>query len=162
MGSRFLRSEVTTSTIASCSLGNLCSSCTTWYSERCSSGGKVNEAFILTFCYLRAVVAAVLDDPLHLLVDELHTTQTGLLQAFHLLLHQELEGNLGHEQGGTWALGEGGVKLENIHFFSHCNEKKDWNYNIVDIILFLYTCCKTGNWTITIHCPSYTSATTLG
>lgn len=69
----------------------------------------------------------MLDDPLHLLVDELHAAQTGLLQAFHLLLHQKLEGNLGHEQGGTWALGEGGrVRLENINFFfTLCNEEKD-------------------------------------
>lgn len=54
--------------------------------------------------YLRAVVAAVLDDPLHLLVDQLHAAQTGLLQAFHLLLHQQLEGNLRDKQGRTWAL----------------------------------------------------------
>lgn len=54
--------------------------------------------------YLSAVVAAVLDDPLHLLVDQLHAAQTGLLEAFHLLLHQELEGDLGHKQGGTGPL----------------------------------------------------------
>lgn len=59
--------------------------------------------------HLRAVVAAVLDDPLHLLVDQLHAAQAGLLQAFHLLLHQQLKGDLGHKQGRTWALkGRGG------------------------------------------------------
>lgn len=54
--------------------------------------------------HLRAVVAAVLDDPLHLLVDQLHAAQTGLLQAFHLFLHQQLEGNLGHKKGRARAL----------------------------------------------------------
>lgn len=48
--------------------------------------------------YLCAVVAAVLDDPLHLLVDQLHAAQAGLLQAFHLLFHQQLEGHLRHKQ----------------------------------------------------------------
>ena len=48
----------------------------------------------------------MLDDPLHLLVDQLHAAQTGLLQAFHLLLHQQLEGHLGHKQRWTRALVE--------------------------------------------------------
>ena len=69
----------------------------------CACRGKVNPHCVRTV-YLCAVVAAVLDDPLHLLVDQLHAAQTGLLQAFHLLLHQQLEGNLGHKQGGTRAL----------------------------------------------------------
>ena len=59
---------------------------------------------------LCTIVAAVLDDPLHLLVDQLHTAQTGLLQAFHLLLHQQLKGNLRHKQGWTWALEEAGER----------------------------------------------------
>lgn len=58
--------------------------------------------------YLCAVVAAVLNDPLHLLVDQLHAAQTGFLQAFHLLLYQQLEGNLWHEQGRSRALLRGG------------------------------------------------------
>lgn len=49
---------------------------------------------------LCAVIAAVLDDPLHLLVNQLDTTQTGVLQAFDLPLHQQLKRNLGHEQSG--------------------------------------------------------------
>lgn len=106
MGSLFLRREVTTSTMASCSFGNLCSSCGTKHSEHSASGGDINKCdpFFDRAGYLRAVVAAVLDDPLHLLVDQLHAAQTGLLQAFHLLLHQQLEGNLGHKQGRAWAL----------------------------------------------------------
>ena len=47
--------------------------------------------------HLCAVVAAVLDNPLHLLVDQLHAAQTGLLQAFDLPLHQQLKRNLRHE-----------------------------------------------------------------
>lgn len=61
----------------------------------------------LRAAYLRAVVAAVLDDPLHLLVDQLHAAQARLLQAFHLLLHQQLKRHLGHKQGRTRALGKG-------------------------------------------------------
>lgn len=56
--------------------------------------------------HLCAVVAAVLDDPLHLLVHQLHTAQARLLQALHLLLYKQLEGDLGHEKGRARTLGE--------------------------------------------------------
>ncbi len=82
--------------------------------------GKVNQRgpCFQRAHYLCAVVAAVLDDPLHLLVDQLHAAQTGLLQAFHLLLHQQLEGNLGHKQGRTRALvcrGRSELQVSNYH-----------------------------------------------
>lgn len=80
-----------------------------------ASEGKINTCVpffdredVSSADYLCAVVAAVLNDPLHLLVDQLHAAQTGLLQAFHLLLHQQLERNLGHKQGRTRALMVGG------------------------------------------------------
>lgn len=107
MGSLFLRRDVTTSTMASCSLGNLCSSCGTNTRPRFPFSAQAMGSGRLGSAYLRAVVAAVLDDPLHLLVDQFHAAQAGLLQAFHLLLHQQLEGNLGHKQGWTWTLGRG-------------------------------------------------------
>uniref|UniRef100_A0A8W7Q0F7 Uncharacterized protein n=1 Tax=Anopheles coluzzii TaxID=1518534 RepID=A0A8W7Q0F7_ANOCL len=43
--------------------------------------------------------AAVLNDPLHLLVDQLHAAQGRILQAANLALHQQLEAYLRHEQG---------------------------------------------------------------
>lgn len=46
---------------------------------------------------LRAVVAAMLDDPLHLLMNQLHAAKTGLLQTLDLALHQQLKRNLRHE-----------------------------------------------------------------
>lgn len=46
---------------------------------------------------LCAVVAAVLDDPLHLLMNQLHAAQTGLLQTLDLPFHQQLKRNLRHE-----------------------------------------------------------------
>lgn len=51
----------------------------------------------IPFPHLCAVVAAVLDNPLHLLVNQLHAAQTGLLQTFDLPLHQQLKGNLRHK-----------------------------------------------------------------
>lgn len=47
---------------------------------------------------LRAVVAAMLDDPLHLLVHQLYTAQAGLLQTLNLPLHQQLKGNFWYKQ----------------------------------------------------------------
>ena len=44
------------------------------------------------------LVAAVLNDPLHLLVDELHAPQAGLLQSLDLSLDQELKADLGDKQ----------------------------------------------------------------
>ena len=41
--------------------------------------------------HLCAVVAAVLDNPLHLLVNQLHAAQTRLLQTLDLPLHQQLK-----------------------------------------------------------------------
>lgn len=52
---------------------------------------------VLWFPHLCAVVAAVLNNPLHLLVNQLHTAQTGLLQTFDLPLYQQLKGNLWHK-----------------------------------------------------------------
>lgn len=54
--------------------------------------------------YLSAVVATVLNDPLHLLMHQLHTAQTGLFQTLHLPLHQQLKRHLRHEQSRTWTL----------------------------------------------------------
>lgn len=54
--------------------------------------------------HLCAVVAAVLDNPLHLLVNQLHTSQTGLLQTLDLTLDQQLERHLGHKQSRPRAL----------------------------------------------------------
>lgn len=48
--------------------------------------------------HLRAVVAAMLDDPLHLFVHQFDTAQAGLLKTLHLPLHQQLEGNFWHKQ----------------------------------------------------------------
>lgn len=45
----------------------------------------------VTHTNLGAVVAAVLNDPLHLLMHQFHTTQTGLFQALHLSLYQQLK-----------------------------------------------------------------------
>lgn len=47
--------------------------------------------------HLGTVVAAVLDNPLHLFVNQLHTAQTGLLQALDLPLDEQLKGNFRHE-----------------------------------------------------------------
>ena len=44
--------------------------------------------------FLLDLVAAVLDDPLHLLVDQLHTAETWLLQSLDLSLNQQLEADL--------------------------------------------------------------------
>lgn len=55
------------------------------------------STFLSEFLDLGTVVAAVLDDPLHLLVNQLHTTQAGFLQALDLPLHEQLEGNLRHK-----------------------------------------------------------------
>lgn len=41
--------------------------------------------------HLCAVVAAVLDNPLHLLMNQLHAAQTWLLQTLDLPLHQQLK-----------------------------------------------------------------------
>lgn len=77
----------------------------------------------MSVSYLCAVVAAVLDDSLHLLVDELHAAQAGLLQAFDLFLHQQLEGHLRHEQGGTGPLAEGGSGRSNqVVFWLNCRK----------------------------------------
>lgn len=53
---------------------------------------------------LRAVVTAVLYDPLHLLVNKLHTAQAGLFQTLDLPLHKQLKRNLGHKQSRPRAL----------------------------------------------------------
>lgn len=47
--------------------------------------------------HLCAVVTAVLDNPLHLLVNQLHAAQTGFLQTLDLPLNQQLKGNLRHK-----------------------------------------------------------------
>lgn len=96
--------------MASWSFGNLSSSCRDEQSAHFSSDTAVLCIYSITLCfsfqctvcivyvrYLRAVVAAVLDDPLHLLVNQLHTAKTGLLQTLHLPFHQQLKGNLRHE-----------------------------------------------------------------
>lgn len=54
--------------------------------------------------HLCAVVAAVLDDPLHFLMNQFDAAQAGLLQTFDLPLHQQLKGNLWHEQSRPRAL----------------------------------------------------------
>ena len=41
--------------------------------------------------------AAMLDDPLHLFMDELYTTEARLLQPTDLTLYQQLKGYLWHE-----------------------------------------------------------------
>lgn len=51
----------------------------------------------MSVSHLCAVVAAVLDNSLHLLVNQLHAAQTGLLQTLDLPLHQQLKGNLRHK-----------------------------------------------------------------
>lgn len=43
--------------------------------------------------------ATVLDHPLHLLMDQLHTSQAWFLQPSDLSLHQQLKGNLWYKQG---------------------------------------------------------------
>lgn len=60
--------------------------------------------FKVCVAHLCAVVAAVLDDPLHFLMDQLDAAQAGLLQTFDLPLHQQLKGNLWHKQRRPWAL----------------------------------------------------------
>lgn len=46
----------------------------------------------------------MLDDPLQLLMHQLHAAQAGLLQPLDLPFDQQLEGDLGHEEGGTRTL----------------------------------------------------------
>lgn len=58
-------------------------------------------------CYLCAVRRAVLNDPLQLLVDELHAAQARLLQSLDLPLHQQLEAHLRNEQRWTRPLRNG-------------------------------------------------------
>lgn len=41
----------------------------------------------------------MLNNALHLLVNQLNTSQTRLLQPADLTLHEQLEGHLGHEEG---------------------------------------------------------------
>lgn len=67
--------------------------------------------------YLSAVVATVLNDPLHLLMHQLHTAQTGLLQTLHLPLHQQLKRHLRHEQSRTWTLKKHTRTTSEMHFF---------------------------------------------
>ncbi len=63
--------------------------------------------------YLSAVVAAVLNDPLHLFMHQLHTAQTGLLQTLHLPLHQQLKRHLRHEQSRTGTLKKHHIYITN-------------------------------------------------
>lgn len=97
---------------------------------RASEGEKKKLTRLTTPVYLRAIIAAVLDDPLHLFVDQLHAAQAGLLQAFDLLLHQQLEGDLGHEQRGARALMRHGggersaIGSGNLFFFLNDNKTK--------------------------------------
>lgn len=53
---------------------------------------------------LCAVGGAVLDDPLELLVNELHAAHAGLLQALYLPLHQQLKRYFRHKKSRPWTL----------------------------------------------------------
>lgn len=46
----------------------------------------------------------MLDDPLQLLMNQLHTAKTGLLQPLNLPLHQQLKRHLGHKKCWPWTL----------------------------------------------------------
>lgn len=56
------------------------------------------DLFHLLLTDLCAERGAMLDDPLQLLVNQLHTAQTGFLQTLNLPLHQQLKGNLRHKK----------------------------------------------------------------
>lgn len=121
-GSLLLSNEVTTSTMASWSFGNLSNSCErkinifffffflllishVWNAWIQSLNARVGTCFALhAWADLSAVGAAVLDDPLHLLMNQLHTSKTGIFQTFDLSFHQQLKRHLRHKQRRSRAL----------------------------------------------------------
>lgn len=75
---------------------------------------EVHHRLLANLC---AKGGAVLDDPLQLLMNELYTAQTGLLQPLNLPLHQQLKGNLGHKKRWPWTLQ--GKSHTHIHQLSY-------------------------------------------
>lgn len=63
-----------------------------------------DNSILWRVCYLCTVGRAVLDDPLQLLMDELHAAQTRLLQSLNLPLHQQLKAHLRNKQRWPWTL----------------------------------------------------------
>lgn len=78
---------------------------------------------LLCLVYLRAVGGAMLDDPLQLLVDQLHTAQTGLLQTLDLPLHQQLKGDLRYKEGRPRTLQHStthtSINITHVILYSH-------------------------------------------
>ena len=82
---------VTTSIIFSCSLGNL-------NQRKIDEQSCGQRDSVLPQHFLLHLVTTVLDDSLHLLMNQFNTSQTRLLQSLDLSLHQQLETNLGNKQ----------------------------------------------------------------
>lgn len=63
---------------------------------------------------LSAEGGAVLDDPLQLFMNQLHTAQAGILQTLNLPLYQQLERNLWHKKSRSRTL-QGQTNMSQTH-----------------------------------------------
>lgn len=64
--------------------------------------------------YLCTVITTMLDNPLHFLMNQLHTAQARFFQTFDLPFYQQLKGNFRNKQGRTGTLVKKGGKAAEL------------------------------------------------